>query len=588
VLLAISGTSLGIWHTYAQATADLNTIHGAYPNLTQLISIGKTVQDRDIWAMRITDNPTLDEDEPEFFYQGSLHGDEPIGMAMSLYFIQHLLENYGSDSRITGIVNETDLWMVPNLNWDGYSKLNPSRNNANFVDLNRNFPEWTTISLSPDTKYLGPYGNVYDGPAPVTALLQPETAAMMNWRAGQRFVASASLHSGDLVVSYPWDTNGNFLADYAATPDDALFREMAYAYSSNNPGMLNNPFFQQGRTNGDDWYPLTGGEGDWAYIYTGSNELTIELGTVKYPPAGQLPTIWNNNREAMLGLVETVHWGVRGIVSGALNGLPLNAKVTVSGPAPSPTPDSHHPATHPVFSDPDIGDYHRMLLPGNYTIQFASPGYVTQTISGVVVAAGQTTDLDVQLVPVDNTPPAASGEFDFDAGKPALRVQFSEDVGGSISADDVSIVDLTSGQPVPGSAIAMVYDAPTRTATFTFPGLTDGVLPDGNYRATLAAGSVADTWGNALAATLEYDFFALAGDADRDRDVDVNDLGILASNWQQSPRTFSQGDFDYSGTVEVNDLGIVASRWQGQLAAPSARFGASERRSITRIATQVL
>jgi hypothetical protein len=52
--------------------------------------------------------------------------------------------------------------------------------------------------------------------------------------------------------------------------------------------------------------------------------------------------------------------------------------------------------------------------------------------------------------------------------------------------------------------------------------------------------------------------------------VDVADLGILAANWQQSQRTFSDGDLDYSGTVDVNDLSILASRWQQQLSGPSA------------------
>jgi hypothetical protein len=62
-----------------------------------------------------------------------------------------------------------------------------------------------------------------------------------------------------------------------------------------------------------------------------------------------------------------------------------------------------------------------------------------------------------------------------------------------------------------------------------------------------------------------------AGDADRDRDVDVNDLGILASNWQLSPRTFSQGNFDYdvAQMVDVADLGILASNWQQILLAPA-------------------
>src|SRR5256884_5273052 len=90
-LLPIAGTSLDIWHAYAQATSDLTTIHSAYPTLTRLLSIGKTVQNRDMWAMEITDKPGVEEDEPEFYYQGSMHGDEPVGMENCFHFIQYLL-----------------------------------------------------------------------------------------------------------------------------------------------------------------------------------------------------------------------------------------------------------------------------------------------------------------------------------------------------------------------------------------------------------------------------------------------------------------------------------------------------------------
>jgi hypothetical protein len=70
----------------------------------------------------------------------------------------------------------------------------------------------------------------------------------------------------------------------------------------------------------------------------------------------------------------------------------------------------------------------------------------------------------------------------------------------------------------------------------------------------------------------------------------VADLGILATNWQQSPRTFSQGDFDYSGTVDVNDLGILASHWQQQLAPPNAPFAviSPKRPSSKRISVDLL
>jgi hypothetical protein len=91
---------------------------------------------------------------------------------------------------------------------------------------------------------------------------------------------------------------------------------------------------------------------------------------------------------------------------------------------------------------------------------------------------------------------------------------------------------------------------------------------------------VTGPFGMPMDANYQLQFFFLGGDANHDRKVDVADLGILASNWQQSPRTFAQGDFDYSGKVDVNDLGILASHWQVTLAPPSAPFAVAARPSV--------
>ncbi|MGH7178676.1 MAG: M14 family zinc carboxypeptidase [Tepidisphaeraceae bacterium] len=409
MLLTIPGTQLDIWHTYTQATNDLNTIQSAYPNLTRLISLGKTVQNRDIWAMEITDNPGTEEDEPEYLYNGPMHGDEPVGMANNLHFIQYLLENYngatGDGPRVTNLVNNMDIWVIPDMNWDGYT--NVSRYNAHGIDLNRNFPEWTTRSFSSSTKYFGDYGNMFDGPVPQTALLEPETVAVMNFLRSRSFVSSAVFHGGDLVTNYPWDTDNSVGATYATAPDDALFRDVSLVYSTPNTLMYNNNSFPfvHGTTNGDYWYPISGGEQDWANIYTGNMQVTIELGYTKYPNSSQLPGLWTANRESMLQFMEAANYGVRGVITNSVTGAPVFAKVTMIAPAPSPTPDSNHPSTFPVYSDADLGDYHRMLLPGTYTLKFEAPGYNTQTISNVVVSSktmnpNSTVRLNVQMVPV--------------------------------------------------------------------------------------------------------------------------------------------------------------------------------------------
>jgi hypothetical protein len=107
--------------------------------------------------------------------------------------------------------------------------------------------------------------------------------------------------------------------------------------------------------------------------------------------------------------------------------------------------------------------------------------------------------------------------------------------------------------------------APT-TATWTHT----GVLPDGNYRATLPAGSVADAAGNPLAADDTLDFFVLAGDANRDRVVNFADLLVVAKNYNKAGATYAQGDFDYNGTVNFGDLLILAKSYNKTLAAPAA------------------
>jgi hypothetical protein len=146
----------------------------------------------------------------------------------------------------------------------------------------------------------------------------------------------------------------------------------------------------------------------------------------------------------------------------------------------------------------------------------------------------------------------------------------SESVGTSFATADITLTNLDTATPVPGANLVGAFNAMTNEIVLQFTGFPFLALPDGNYRATLNAGSVLDTASLPLASSVSIDFFALAGDANRDRKVDVADLGIVASSWQLPGRTFSQGNFDYSATggVDVNDLGILASNWQQVLAGP--------------------
>lgn len=179
-----------------------------------------------------------------------------------------------------------------------------------------------------------------------------------------------------------------------------------------------------------------------------------------------------------------------------------------------------------------------------------------------VVTAVNVVDYSVASNQVSATPalpPASviSASHNYLVSPNTLSFVFDADVAGRFSASSLSIdTDPGTGS---FSATGFSYNAASKTASFTLP----ASLADANYRATLAASGV-------LSGDYSFDFFFLAGDANHDRTVNISDLGILASNWQGSGKTFAEADFNYDGVVNISDLGILASNWQETLAAPGA------------------
>ena len=353
------------YHTYPQIESTLLTAQTNYPSMCRRYDLGPTVQGRRIWALCLTDDVDLEEDEPEVKYISTMHGDEVVGVEMCLNLIDYLTANYGSDSRVTNIVDSVELWIVPCMNPDGF--VAGTRGNAQGVDLNRNFPD----------PYTSP-SNTFDG-------REPETANIMGWSFGQSFTLAANFHGGALVVNYPFDNNASGSSVYTPTPDDDLFIWASEEYSRYNLPMWNSSTFTHGITNGADWYAISGGMQDWSYRYMGCNEVTIEIGNIKTPPSSQIPQFWSENRDSMLAYIETSLVGVRGLVTDGATGEPLAATVRVAG------------RNHDVFTDPDVGDYHRMLEPGTYTLSFEANGFEAKSVPNVVVGSGSATRLEVPL-----------------------------------------------------------------------------------------------------------------------------------------------------------------------------------------------
>ena len=188
-------------------------------------------------------------------------------------------------------------------------------------------------------------------------------------------------------------------------------------------------------------------------------------------------------------------------------------------------------------------------------------------------------------MPDRTSPSVDQGSFEWST-RHAVILEFSEDVSGSLDPSDVFLVNTTTGLSVPSSSITLLYESQTRRATLTFDGFNGAILPDGAYHLTLPSGSIQDAAGNVGTEAFALDFHVLAGDANRDRVVNFSDLLVIAQNYGQSNRTFSQGNFNYSpdGVVNFSDLLIIAQKYGSSLPAlhSTTSFG------TTRVAGDVL
>ncbi|WP_372365086.1 DUF2817 domain-containing protein [Candidatus Uabimicrobium sp. HlEnr_7] len=349
------------YHTYETLTAELQKLAADHSDIAQLHTIGKSVEGRELWVIKISDNVTENEAEPEFKYISSMHGDEVVGKELMMYLINDILNNYGKRDDITRLVNETQIWIMPSMNPDGTESHR--RYNADWVDLNRNFPD-----VEDDKK------NNPDGRA-------TETQLLMHFNQKHNFVLSINFHGGAVVVNYPWDTKSG------DAPYVDLVKYLSLGYSSRNQPMYNSSSFPQGITNGYNWYEVDGGMQDWNYHWYGTLELTLEVSDVKWPDASELAGYWKDNQQSLLWYMSQTHKGVKGIVTDAATGEKLKASVTVDG------------LNTTIRSSQLHGDYYRVLLPGTYDLQFSAPGYETKIIRGVEVADKEfaATILDVKL-----------------------------------------------------------------------------------------------------------------------------------------------------------------------------------------------
>ncbi|XP_055374958.1 carboxypeptidase D isoform X3 [Condylostylus longicornis] len=359
-----------------------------FPDIAKLFVIGRSLQGQNLLVLKISRN--INKRNlliPMIKYIANMHGDETIGREMLIYLTEYLLFNDGKIPDVTKLIDTTDIYIMPTMNPDGFSISQEGscnslpgfvgRNNANGIDLNRDFPDRLDNST-------------------IDRARQPETSAVINWITSNPFVLSANFHGGAVVASYPYDNSIKHrdCCIESVTPDNNMFKKMASTYSINHPIMRNghncNDSFNNGITNGAFWYELNGGMQDFNYAFTNCFELTIELSCCKYPYASVLPEEWKRNKRSLLEFIKLAHVGIKGLITD-LNGYPIaDAKLVVEGLEGKP-----------ILST-DRGEYWRLLTPGQYKIQAQAFGFQPSEVKTIEIGENQlATRIDFALKPAE-------------------------------------------------------------------------------------------------------------------------------------------------------------------------------------------
>ncbi|RDG33949.1 M14 family metallopeptidase [Streptomyces corynorhini] len=312
------------YHNYARMTAEINSVVAAHPTLASQRVIGTSYEGRNIVAIKISRNVAVDENEPEVLFTHHQHAREHLTVEMALYLLKELTSGYGTDARITTLLDTREIWIIPDLNPDGgeydiatgsyrgwrKNRQPNSGSTAVGTDLNRNWAyRWGCCGGSSGTTS----SETYRGSAAESA---PEVKVVANFVRGrvvggvQQIKAAIDFHTYSELVMWPYGyTTATTAAGLTADDRDAFAtvgRKMAASngYTAQQSSAL---YITDGSI--DDW--LWGTHKIFAYTYEMYPRTSSSGGF--YPPASVIGRETSRNRDAVLQLLENADCMYRSI-----------------------------------------------------------------------------------------------------------------------------------------------------------------------------------------------------------------------------------------------------------------------------------
>ncbi|MER6346665.1 M14 family metallopeptidase [Streptomyces sp. NPDC001595] len=312
------------YHNYAEMTSEINSIVAANPSIASQRTIGTSYQGRNIVAVKISDNVGTDEAEPEVLFTHHQHAREHLTVEMALYLLRELTGDYGTDSRVTSMVNNREIWIVPDLNPDGgeydiasgsyrsWRKNRQPNSGSSYVgtDLNRNWNyRWGCCGGSSGSTS----SETYRGSAPESAKEVKVVSDFVRSRVvggTQQIKAGIDFHTYSELVLWPFgytysDTTTGMTAD-----DRNAFAAIGQKMAASNgytPEQSSDLYITDGSI--DDYLWGT----HRIFGYTFEMYPSSSSGGGFYPPDEVIERETSRNRDAVLQLLENADCMYRSI-----------------------------------------------------------------------------------------------------------------------------------------------------------------------------------------------------------------------------------------------------------------------------------
>jgi len=328
------------YHTYAEVVEALHQYEIDYPDLVKLDSLGTSFEEgRTVWCLKISDNPTLQEDEPQILLDGNHHACELMGAEICMLTIRDLLEGYDIDSTITFWVDNMAIFIVPMVNPDGhvvvengisyYWRKNTRDTNGNGILYEYGCNDrWTCptdgVNLNRNYEHNWELGNAdpwhydYRGEYPYS---EGEIEGMRNLSQEEHFLIAFTYHSYGEVILYPWSEEPH-------TPDDDIYTQLSAELASQITTYYGGGTYDYWRSSGN------GGFAD-NYHYAINRTYCFTVETLPYPyfiiPGEEIEGVYEDNKPGIFWAFEKVCHGpgVSGHVTNSSTGEAVVAEITI-------------------------------------------------------------------------------------------------------------------------------------------------------------------------------------------------------------------------------------------------------------------